>query len=82
MNFFIDTADIRAIRDLSDTGLLDGVTTIPSLIAKSGRNLLEVIAEICAVNSGGCLCRARSVRCRGHDRGGDKACRNRRQCCD
>jgi transaldolase len=47
MKFFVDTADIVEIRALADTGLLDGVTTNPSLIAKSGRNIMEVIAEIC-----------------------------------
>ncbi|MDD2796065.1 fructose-6-phosphate aldolase [Acidocella sp.] len=52
MKFFVDTAEISEIRELAATGLLDGVTTNPSLIAKSGRNILEVIAEICAVVSG------------------------------
>ena len=49
MKFFIDTADIAEIRDLAATGLVDGVTTNPSLIAKSGRKFLDVVAEICAV---------------------------------
>ncbi|MGE0255470.1 MAG: fructose-6-phosphate aldolase [Alphaproteobacteria bacterium] len=52
MKFFIDTADIAEIRELAATGLLDGVTTNPSLIAKSGRNMLDVIAEICDVVPG------------------------------
>jgi transaldolase len=52
MKFFIDTADIAEIKALAATGLLDGVTTNPSLIAKSGRRILEVIAEICAVVPG------------------------------
>jgi transaldolase len=52
MKFFIDTADITEIKALAATGLLDGVTTNPSLIAKSGRRILEVIAEICAVVPG------------------------------
>ena len=52
MKFFIDTADLEEIRDLSDTGLLDGVTTNPSLIAKSGGNILDVIADICDLVSG------------------------------
>lgn len=52
MKFFIDTADIAEIADLAETGLLDGVTTNPSLIAKSGRQFLDVIAEICAFVSG------------------------------
>jgi transaldolase len=47
MKFFVDTADTTEIADLAATGLLDGVTTNPSLIAKSGRNFLEVIKEIC-----------------------------------
>ena len=52
MKFFVDTADIAEIKSLAATGLLDGVTTNPSLIAKSGRRILEVIAEICAVVPG------------------------------
>ena len=52
MKFFVDTADLDEIRDLAATGLLDGVTTNPSLIAKSGRNMLDVIAEICDVVPG------------------------------
>jgi transaldolase len=49
MKFFVDTADIAEIKSLAASGLLDGVTTNPSLIAKSGRRILEVVAEICAV---------------------------------
>jgi transaldolase len=52
MKFFIDTADLAEIRDLAATGLVDGVTTNPSLVAKSGRNFLEVVAEICSVVPG------------------------------
>jgi transaldolase len=52
MKFFVDTADTAEIADLAATGLLDGVTTNPSLIAKSGRNFLEVVKEICALTSG------------------------------
>ncbi|AHC73990.1 transaldolase, putative [Candidatus Endolissoclinum faulkneri L5] len=52
MKLFIDTADIKEIRDLNATGLIDGVTTNPSLIAKSGRPIAEVIAEICDVVAG------------------------------
>ncbi len=52
MKFFVDTADVDEIRDLAATGLLDGVTTNPSLIAKSGRPFLEVIREICEVVDG------------------------------
>ena len=47
MKFFVDTADVDEIKGLLETGLLDGVTTNPSLIAKSGRNILEVLEEIC-----------------------------------
>jgi transaldolase len=52
MKFFVDTADIKEIRDLAETGLVDGVTTNPSLVAKSGRNFLDVVKEICAVVPG------------------------------
>jgi transaldolase len=52
MKFFIDTADIAEIRELAATGLVDGVTTNPSLIAKTGRNFLETIAEICEIVPG------------------------------
>lgn len=52
MKFFVDTAVIEDIRDLNDYGLLDGVTTNPSLIAKSGRDFKGVIAEICSVVDG------------------------------
>lgn len=52
MKFFAYTAIIDDIRDLADAGLLDGVTTNPSLIAKSGRNFLEVVAEICEIVEG------------------------------
>lgn len=46
MKFFIDTADVNEIRELAETGMVDGVTTNPSLVAKSGRNFLDAIAEI------------------------------------
>jgi transaldolase len=52
MKFFVDTADIAEIKELAATGLLDGVTTNPSLIAKAGRDFKEIIAEICAVVPG------------------------------
>ena len=52
MKFFVDTADVAEIADLAATGLLDGVTTNPSLIAKSGRNFLEVVKEICGIVDG------------------------------
>ena len=52
MKFFLDTADVDEIREWSQTGLLDGVTTNPSLILKSGRNIKEVLAEICDLVDG------------------------------
>lgn len=52
MKFFVDTADVAEIRDLAATGLLDGVTTNPSLVAKAGRDFKTIIAEICAVVDG------------------------------
>lgn len=52
MKFFVDTADTNDIADLAATGLLDGVTTNPSLIAKSGRDFLEVTKEICGLVDG------------------------------
>lgn len=52
MKFFVDTADVAEISDLAATGLLDGVTTNPSLIAKSGRDFKETIKEICAIVPG------------------------------
>ena len=52
MELFIDTAEIEEIKSLNITGLIDGVTTNPSLIAKSGRNIIETIAEICSEVSG------------------------------
>ena len=52
MKFFVDTADVQAIAELHDLGMVDGVTTNPSLILKSGRDILEVTREICALVSG------------------------------
>jgi transaldolase len=52
MKFFIDTADVAEIRDLAATGLVDGITTNPSLVAKSGRKFLDVVKEICEVVPG------------------------------
>lgn len=52
MKFFADTAEIADIKELAATGLLDGVTTNPSLIAKSGRDFMEVTKEICAIVDG------------------------------
>ncbi|HTK85716.1 MAG TPA: fructose-6-phosphate aldolase [Patescibacteria group bacterium] len=52
MKFFVDTADTKEIADLASTGLLDGVTTNPSLVAKAGKNFLELVAEICKLVEG------------------------------
>ncbi|MBX6375251.1 MAG: fructose-6-phosphate aldolase [Acetobacteraceae bacterium] len=52
MKFFVDTADVGEIRALAEAGLVDGVTTNPSLVAKTGRKMTEVIAEICGITSG------------------------------
>ena len=52
MKFFVDTADIADIKEMADTGLLDGVTTNPSLIMKSGRDIKEVTKEICDMVTG------------------------------
>jgi len=52
MKFFVDTADVAEIKELAATGLVDGVTTNPSLIAKAGGDFREIIAEICATVPG------------------------------
>jgi len=52
MKFFADTAEVKDIRELADLGLLDGVTTNPSLVARSGRDFKEVVAEICSIVAG------------------------------
>ncbi|MGE0500711.1 MAG: fructose-6-phosphate aldolase [Rhizobiaceae bacterium] len=52
MKFFVDTADVKEIRELNDLGLVDGVTTNPSLILKSGGNIADVTKEICSIVDG------------------------------
>ncbi|MBW3635090.1 MAG: fructose-6-phosphate aldolase [Armatimonadetes bacterium] len=52
MKFFLDTADIAEIREAQETGLLDGITTNPSHVAKSGRNFIELVREICEIVPG------------------------------
>jgi transaldolase len=52
MKFFVDTADVTEIREVASTGLLDGVTTNPSLVAKSGRDFRQVVKEICSIVEG------------------------------
>ncbi|MCC1482636.1 fructose-6-phosphate aldolase [Roseibaca sp. Y0-43] len=52
MKFFVDSADVAAIRELNELGMVDGVTTNPSIILKSGRDILEVTREICEIVDG------------------------------
>jgi len=52
MKFFVDTADLQEIRDLAASGLLDGVTTNPTLVAKTGQDFFEVVKEICGIVDG------------------------------
>ena len=52
MKFFLDTANVQEIMELADSGLVDGVTTNPTLILKSGRNIFDVLKEICALVKG------------------------------
>ena len=52
MKFFVDTADVAEIRELAATGLVDGVTTNPSLVAKAGRDFRKIVAEICCLVPG------------------------------
>ena len=52
MKFFVDTGDFKEIAELAETGLLDGVTTNPSLVHKAGRDFLEVVREICGIVPG------------------------------
>ncbi|MCA6285261.1 MAG: fructose-6-phosphate aldolase, partial [Phenylobacterium sp.] len=52
MQLFLDTTDVAILRDLAATGLVDGVTTNPTLIARSGRPMFDVIAEICELVEG------------------------------
>jgi transaldolase len=52
MKFFVDTADVAEIKELAATGLLDGVTTNPTLVAKAGRDFQDIVKEICAVVPG------------------------------
>ncbi len=52
MKFFVDSADVAAIRELAELGMADGVTTNPSLIMKSGRDIVEVTREICSIVDG------------------------------
>lgn len=64
MKFFVDTAEVQDIKDLLAIGLLDGVTTNPSLIARSGRDFKEVVGEICALTDTPVSGEDRNERCR------------------
>ena len=75
MKFFVDTADIKEIRDLAATGMLDGVTTNPSLVAKSGRDFFEVLKEICAVVKGPVSAEVTATECAGMIKEGEKLAR-------
>lgn len=63
MKFFIDTANVEEIKEISKWGVLDGVTTNPSLIAKEGRDLKEVVNEICSIVDGPISAEVISVNC-------------------
>ena len=52
MKFFLDTAEIKEIRELAASGLVDGITTNPSLVMKSGRQFVDVVREICEIIPG------------------------------
>lgn len=75
MKFFVDTADVNEIRDLAASGLLDGVTTNPTLIAKSGRDFFEVIKEICAIVPGPVSAEVTALDAEGMIREGEKLAR-------
>jgi len=64
MKFFIDTANVKEIREAASLGVVDGVTTNPSLIAKEGRDFKQVIAEICSIVDGPISAEAVSLRAR------------------
>ena len=75
MKFFVDTADTAEIRSLAASGLLDGVTTNPSLMAKTGKKFQDVLADICAIVPRPGQRRGRGHRVRRHDGGGPRAAR-------
>jgi len=79
MKFFVDTADIKEIKDLAETGLLDGVTTNPTLVAKSGRDFIEVLKEICAVVPGPVSAEVAATDAAGMIREGEKLCQLAKQ---
>ncbi|OGL42317.1 MAG: fructose-6-phosphate aldolase [Candidatus Schekmanbacteria bacterium RIFCSPHIGHO2_02_FULL_38_11] len=65
MKIFIDTADIKAIREANELGIVDGVTTNPSLVAKEGKDFKEIIKEICSIVDGPISAEAVSLDCNG-----------------
>ena len=73
MKFFIDTADVNEIREAASWGLVDGVTTNPSLIAKTGRPYAEVLREICEIVDGPVSAEVVATEARGDARGGREA---------
>lgn len=75
MKFFIDTAEIDEIRELAATGLVDGVTTNPSLIAKSGRDFITVIKEICEIIQGPVSAEVTALDAEGMIKEGEKLCK-------
>jgi transaldolase len=77
MKFFVDTADVDAIRELTELGMVDGVTTNPSLIKKSGRDIKEVTKEICDMVDGPVSAEVVATEGRGDDRRGPQAGRDR-----
>ena len=79
MKFFVDTADVAEIKELAATGLLDGVTTNPSLVAKAKRDFKEIIAEICAAVPGPGERRGGRHRSRGHAQGRAHAGQDRQE---
>ena len=74
MKFFIDTADTAEIQELASTGMVDGVTTNPSLIAKSGRDFIQVIAEICEIVPGPVSAEVAATDTEGMIREGQRLC--------
>lgn len=72
MKFFVDTADVEEIGELAATGLLDGVTTNPTLIAQSGRDFIEVITEICGLVEGPVSAEVTATDAKGMIREGEK----------
>lgn len=75
MKFFIDTAEIKEIQKLAETGMVDGVTTNPTLIAKSGRDFFEVLKEICAAVPGPVSAEVTATDVEGMIREGEKLAR-------